>query len=77
MQNIRLTIREAAESIQRQFGGSLCPDWALRRIVDELDAGGRIDPHRAGLYRTVASDDLSRIANELRRLGRLENEVAP
>jgi len=77
MQTIRLTVREAAQAIQRQFGGPLCPDWALRRIVDELDADGHIDLHRVGLYRAVASDDLSLIANELRRLGRLETEVTP
>ena len=77
MQTTRLTISKAAQSIQERFGGPLCPDWALRRIVDDMDADGHIDLHRAGLYRTVASDDLSLIANELRRLGRLETEVAP
>ena len=77
MQTIRLTVREAAQAIQRQFGGPLCPDWALRRIVDGMGEAGLITVQRVGQYRTVLPEDLSPIAEELRRLGRLESEVAP
>ena len=75
MQTIRLTVREAAQAIQRQFGGLLCPDWALRRIVDDMDAAGLITVQRAGLYRTIASDDLLPIVEELKRLGKLESKA--
>ena len=75
MQTTRLTISKAAQSIQERFGGPLCPDWAFRRIVDDMGAAGQITVQRVGLYRTVATDDLSLIADELRRRGRLEDEV--
>ena len=77
MQTTRLTISKAAQSIQERFGGPLCPDWALRRIVDGMGEAGLITVQRVGQYRTVLPEDLAPIAEELRRLGRLESEVAP
>lgn len=77
MQNIRLTIRETAESIQRLYGGRLIPDWKLRRIVDSLESQDALDVQRIGMYRTVSADDVGIVANELRRLGWLESEAVP
>ena len=75
MQTIRLTVRETARSIQTQYGGTLCPDWALRRLIDEMDAAGIISIQRAGLYRTIAFEDLPLIVKQLKKLGRLGSEV--
>ena len=69
MQSLRLTIREAASSINRQFGGRLVPDWKLRRVVDALESSGSLDVQRIGTYRTVAANDVAVIAAELTRLG--------
>ena len=77
MQNIRLTIRETAESIQRLYGGRLIPDWKLRRIVDSLESKDSLDVQRIGMYRTVLADDVGIVANELRRMDWLESEAAP
>ena len=77
MQNVRLTIRETAESIQRLYGGRLIPDWKLRRIVDSLESNDSLDVQRIGMYRTVSADDVGIVANELRRMDWLESEVAP
>ncbi len=77
MQNIRLSIRETAESIHRLYGGRLVPDWKLRRIVDSLESAESLDVQRIGQYRTVSVDDVCIIANELRRLGWLESEAVP
>ena len=74
MLNIRLTIRETAESIQRQYGGRLIPEWKLRRIVDLLESQDLLDVQRIGMYRTVSANDVGIVADELRRLGSLESE---
>lgn len=71
MQAVRLTIREVAESIKRQYGGSQIPDWKVRRVVDSLDASGTLNVQRVASYRTVSGDDVGIIAAELQRLGRL------
>ena len=65
---IRLTIRELGESIQRQFGGRLIPDWKLRRVVDDLEQADTLNVQRVGRYRTVSAADVETIADELRRL---------
>lgn len=75
MQTIRLTIKESAGSIQRQFGGRLVPDWKLRRVVDILEDQGSIDVQRVGTYRTIAGSDVAILANELRRIGWLKSEA--
>lgn len=74
--DIRLTIRELGESIQRQFGGTLIPDWKLRRVVDALDEGETLSVQRVGRYRTVSADHVAIIADELRRLDWLR-DAAP
>ena len=56
------------ESIQRQFGGSLIPDWKLRRVVDSLEESDSLNVQRVGRYRTVSADHLGIIVEELRRL---------
>lgn len=68
-QDVRLTIREVGESIHRQHGGPLVPDWKLRRVVDGLESSGELDVQRVGMYRTVSSDDISKIAVALQRIG--------
>ncbi len=75
MRTIRLSIHETAESLQRRYGGRLVPDWKLRRIVDLLVTHDLLDVQRIGLYRTVSANDVSIIADELRRLGWLESEA--
>ena len=77
MQILRLTIRETAESIQRQFGGKQVPDWKLRRVVDAMEAADTLSVQRIGTYRTIADTDVRIIADELRRLGWLESEAVP
>ena len=67
-QDVRLTIRELDESIQRQFGGTLVPDWKLRRVVDALEDAETLDVQRVGRYRTVSTDHVGIIADALRRL---------
>ena len=74
--DIRLTIRELGESIQRQFGGRLIPDWKLRRVVDDLERSDALDVQRVGRYRTVSADRVGTIADELRRLDWLR-DAAP
>jgi hypothetical protein len=76
MQVLRLTIREASQSIFRQYGGRPVPDWKLRRVVDVLESQGSLDVQRIGTYRTVSADDLWVIADELRRLGWLKAPAA-
>lgn len=71
---LRLTITEVADSVERQFGRRF-PAWKLRRTVDLLEAQDSLDVQRIGLYRTVSADDVEIIANELRRLGWLESEA--
>ena len=71
MQSIRLTIKESAASIHRQFGGRLVPDWRLRRLVDVLENQGTLEVQRIGTYRTISADDLGILAGELQRLGLL------
>lgn len=74
MQVVRLTIRETAESIQRQFGGKLVPDWKLRRVVDLMEAADTLVVQRVGMYRTIADADVQAVADELRRVGWLPIE---
>lgn len=74
---LRLTIRETAESIQRQFGGKLVPDWKLRRVVDAMETADTLSIQRVGPYRTIADTDVATVADELRRLGWLESEAVP
>jgi hypothetical protein len=69
MQVIRLTIREAAAAVQRQHGGRVVPDWKLRRVVDCMEVADQIEVQRVGTYRTISSDDIGKIADELQRLG--------
>lgn len=76
MQALRLTIREAAESLQRQYGGKILPDWKLRRLVDSMESAGSLDVQRVGNYRTVSSDDIGTIFAELQRMGWLDNQGA-
>lgn len=71
---VRLTIREAAESIQRQTNSALVPDWKFRRVVDDLDRRGLLSVQRIGIYRTVADTDLHIITDELRKIGWLHSE---
>lgn len=68
-QDVRLTIREVGESIHRQYGGPLVPDWKLRRVVDGLESSGDLDVPRVGMYRTVSANDVCKIAVALQRLG--------
>ena len=75
MQNVRLTIRETAESIQRQYGGRLIPEWKLRRTVDALESADSLGVQRIGMYRTVSADDVGIVAQEMRRLGWLGSEA--
>ena len=75
--DVRLTVREASDAIHRLHGGPLCPVWAMRRIIDDLDGRDRITVQRAGLYRTISCGDLGVIADEMRRIGRLQREVTP
>jgi len=76
VQVVRLTIREASESICRQFGGKQVPDWKLRRVVDAMESAGLLDVQRVGSYRTVADTDLALIAGQLEKIGWLRREVA-
>jgi|GEM_PF-1536482 hypothetical protein len=69
MKVIRLTIREASESIYRRFGGRRVPEWKLRRVVDVLESRGMLDVQRMGAYRTVAAEDVGILAAEMRRCG--------
>ena len=71
---LRLTITEVADSVERQFGRRF-PAWKLRRIVDSLESSDALGVQRIGLYRTVSADDDGIIANELRRLRWLESEA--
>ena len=71
---LRLTIPEVADSIERQIGRRF-PAWKLRRIVDSLESADSLGVQRIGLYRTVSADDVCIIADELRRLVWLESEA--
>lgn len=71
---LRLTITEVADSIERQFGRRL-PAWKLRRTVDSLESQDSLGVQRIGLYRTVSADDVGIIVSELRRLRWLESEA--
>ncbi len=73
---IRLTIRELGESIQRQFGGRLIPDWKLRRVVDALEDADALNVQRVGRYRTVSANHVGTVADALRRLDWLR-DAAP
>ena len=66
--DIRLTMRDVAESIQRQYGGEIVPDWKIRRVVDALESDDKIVVQRVGRYRTVSDKDVGTIATELHRL---------
>ncbi len=66
--DIRLTMRDVAESIQRQYGGVIVPDWKIRRVVDDLEQDDMIVVQRVGRYRTVSDNDIKTIATELHRL---------
>lgn len=68
-QDVRLTVREIGESILRQHGGPMVPDWKLRRVVDGLESSGELDVQRVGLYRTVSANDVNKVAVSLQRLG--------
>ena len=76
-QDVRLTTREVGESIHRQFGGRLVPDWKLRRVVDSLESQDTLEVQRIGNYRTITTDGVVVLADELRRLGWLESEAGP
>lgn len=76
-QDVRLTTRKAGESVHRQYGGTLVPDWKLRRVVDSLESQEKLDVQRIGNYRTIAADGVVVLADELRRLGWLESEAGP
>ena len=66
--DIRLTMRDVAESIQRRYGGVIVPDWKIRRVVDDLEQDDMIVVQRVGRYRTVSDNDIKTIATELHRL---------
>lgn len=72
--DLRLTITEVADSVERQFGRRF-PAWKLRRIVDSLESLDSLGVQRIGLYRTVSADDVGIIVAELRRLRWLESEA--
>lgn len=73
-----LTTKQAADEIQRQYGGELVPDWKMRRTVDAMGQAGTIVVQRVQLYRMVDAGDISKIADELRQCGRLpEAETVP
>jgi hypothetical protein len=76
MHVLRLTIRETAQAIQRQFGGALVPDWKLRRVVDAMESTDAISVQRVGTYRTIADSDVSIIASQLQQLGWIRTEVS-
>jgi len=73
---LRLTITEVADSVERQFGRRF-PAWKLRRVVDSLESDDSLDVQRIGQYRTLAAKDVRIVADELRRLGWLESEAVP
>lgn len=58
---LRLTVPEVVDSIQRTTGKRYS-HWTVRRVIDGLDSAGEINVQRCGLYRTVASSDVARIA---------------
>ena len=72
---LRLTLTELGRSIQRQFGVSI-PIWKIRRIVDALESADSLHVERVALYRTLSTDDVGIVADELRRQGWLESEAA-
>jgi hypothetical protein len=74
MHVLRLTIRETAAAVQRQYGGKLVPDWKLRRIVDAMETRDALQVQRIGPYRTIADVDVAKIATELERVGWLKQE---
>ena len=73
---IRLTITEAAASIERRFGTTI-PVWKMRRVVDSMESAGTLDVQRVANYRTISGDDVGTIASELQRIGWLESEAVP
>lgn len=75
--DVRLTTREAGESIHRQYGGTPVPQWKLRRVVDSLESQDTLEVQRIGNYRTITTDGVVVLADELRRLGWLESEAGP
>lgn len=77
MRQLRLTIREAAEAIARQFNAAVVPDWKLRRVVDSLFERDLLDLQRVGPYRTIDADDVPSIAAELESLGWLKRKQQP
>lgn len=65
--DLRLTVREVADSIARTTG-KRHPIWKLRRVIDGLDDRDLIDVQRIGLYRAIASSDISIIAEAVDRV---------
>ena len=66
--DLRLTLTELGRSIERQFGRQI-PVWKLRRIVDSLESTDSLDVQRIGLYRTVSTDAVRVVADELAAWG--------
>lgn len=76
-QILRLTARDIGDSIHHQYGGTLVPDWKLRRVIDSLESQHLVEVQRIGNYRTITSEDVCVVADALVRLGWLESEVGP
>ena len=73
---LRLTLTELGRSIDRQHQRTI-PVWKLRRCVDALESADAIEVQRIGLYRTVSTDNVHIVADELRRQGWLQSEAVP
>jgi hypothetical protein len=76
MQELRLTTAEVIGSIKSQYGGRICGQRTLGRVIDQMETEGRLTVQRMAAYRTVAESDVPVIADELIRTGRLEAEMA-
>jgi hypothetical protein len=71
---MRLTANQAAQEIQKQFGGELMPEWRMRRVIDALAASLTIE--LIGRYRTIPSEELPIVATELQPMELIPRELA-
>jgi len=72
--DLRITLSELADSIDRQFRQRV-PIWKIRRVVDLLESQKRLDVQRVANYRTISDGDIQIVVDELHRLGRLPSEA--